>query len=216
MSIERTLKHVRQLISDSALNHLSTIILVGGFAECELVQNAFKRNFGRQKIIIPEEGGLAILKGAVLSGHVNQLISSRIALFTYGIDRSEKFNPDIHPIEKRIVCDGIARCTDVFTKVVEIGEVLEVGHTVSRTGRPATINQNKASYRLYTSSEKSPQFVTDPSCRLLGTFSIPLPAGKTRDENKFEMSMIFGHTGIIFSVKCDITRKEFKTYFTFE
>jgi hypothetical protein len=35
--------------------------LVGGLAECPLVQAAMKRNFPNKRIIIPEEAGLSVL-----------------------------------------------------------------------------------------------------------------------------------------------------------
>ncbi|KAK3590671.1 hypothetical protein CHS0354_026199 [Potamilus streckersoni] len=215
-SVQNTINHVRKLLSDPSLRNVNTIILVGGFAECELFQDAFKRNFKREKIIIPEEGGLVILKGAVISGHVPKSITTRIARFTYGIAKTPKFDPDIHPIEKRKIYDGIARCRDVFNKFVEIGEVLETGHTISRTGIPLEVEQRKVHYHLYTSTEKSPRFVTDPSCRLLGKFSVPLPEGTTIDEKEVERSMTFGDTELMFRVKHPKTGKEFKTYFTYE
>jgi hypothetical protein len=43
--------------------------MVGGFSECELVQDAIRDKIGTSmKLIIPVEAGLAVLKGAVLFG----------------------------------------------------------------------------------------------------------------------------------------------------
>jgi activator of 2-hydroxyglutaryl-CoA dehydratase len=50
--------------------------MVGGFSECELVQDAIRDKIGTSiKLIIPVEAGLAVLKGAVLFGHQPKSVS---------------------------------------------------------------------------------------------------------------------------------------------
>jgi hypothetical protein len=49
--------------------------------------------FPSQRVIVPEDSGLSVLKGAVLFGHKPDFISSRISRFTYGVKVAEKYDP---------------------------------------------------------------------------------------------------------------------------
>jgi len=80
--IEGTIGHITRILAEPALKDVTSILLVGGFAECKLVQDAVKTAVGNRTVIIPEEAGLAVLKGAVLFGHRPQLVSSRCVKFT--------------------------------------------------------------------------------------------------------------------------------------
>ncbi|CAC5426153.1 unnamed protein product [Mytilus coruscus] len=68
-TINSLLKHLEQLFRHPEVSEIQQIIMVGGFSECELVQKAMEDNFPNKEIFIPEEVGLAVLKGAVLYGH---------------------------------------------------------------------------------------------------------------------------------------------------
>jgi hypothetical protein len=50
--------------------------------------------FPSQRVIVPEDSGLSVLKGAVLFGHKPDFISSRISRFTYGVKVAEKYDPE--------------------------------------------------------------------------------------------------------------------------
>ncbi|CAG2187117.1 unnamed protein product [Mytilus edulis] len=83
---EALIKHLERMFRDDKLSDLENLIMVGGFSECELIQHRMKEKFGKhKKIIIPEEAGLAVLKGAVLYGHQPKAISARVLRRTYGI-----------------------------------------------------------------------------------------------------------------------------------
>lgn len=43
--------------------------MVGGFSECEIVQDAIRKAFPECRVVVPHEAGLAVLIGAVLFGH---------------------------------------------------------------------------------------------------------------------------------------------------
>jgi molecular chaperone DnaK (HSP70) len=53
--------------------------MVGGFSESPIMQSAIKEAFSTKKVIIPDEAGLAVLKGAVMYGHKPQTISVRVS-----------------------------------------------------------------------------------------------------------------------------------------
>ncbi|CAG2215809.1 unnamed protein product [Mytilus edulis] len=71
---------VGKILSNTKLSDLKTMIMVGGFSECELVMHAVKAEFGgnSMKIITPAEAGLAVVKGAVLYGHLKLTATTKI------------------------------------------------------------------------------------------------------------------------------------------
>jgi hypothetical protein len=56
--------------------------MVGGFSESPMLRNAVETAFPNRTLIIPEEAGLAVLKGAVLFGFEPRIISTRICKAT--------------------------------------------------------------------------------------------------------------------------------------
>ncbi|XP_052791590.1 heat shock 70 kDa protein 12B-like [Mya arenaria] len=72
---DNTVKHVRDLFRQPAVLSCETILLVGGYAESSVLQQAFRDNFPNKRLIVPEEAGLAVLKGAVLFGHLKPHLS---------------------------------------------------------------------------------------------------------------------------------------------
>ncbi|KAK3576408.1 hypothetical protein CHS0354_026741 [Potamilus streckersoni] len=215
--INEAVKHVRHLLAEPELNNVNTILLIGGFAECSLVQEAFKKSFYKKQIIIPGESGLVVLKGAVLYGHRPRTITSRIARCSYGVKVHVKFDKSVHPHNKKAIsADGTTVCRDVYNKYIEIGQRVTIGHTVSTISEPTSGSDTGLHFSLYTSRSKSTQFVTDKGCRLLGTLQVPLAVGNTVADKRVETSLIFGDTELILEAKQVKTGKMFRAYFSFE
>jgi hypothetical protein len=72
-TVDSIIKHIDELFEEQLVRDVDIIVMVGGFSECEIVQKAVTDNFPDKKVIIPEEAGLAVLKGAVYFGHVPQV-----------------------------------------------------------------------------------------------------------------------------------------------
>jgi hypothetical protein len=60
--------------------------------------------FPNKRIIIPEEAGLSVLKGAVLFGHTPDYIASRVMRFSYGTDVTTLFDPDKLGRQRNVNC----------------------------------------------------------------------------------------------------------------
>ena len=63
---------------------------------------------------------------------------------------------------------------------------------------------------VYVSDDKSPKFVTDPTCERLGKLVVPLPHLRPGETLVVEESLIFGDTELLF------TARDLKTGRTFE
>ncbi|XP_060603716.1 heat shock 70 kDa protein 12B-like [Ruditapes philippinarum] len=265
--------HVKHLLVERKMKYVQRILLVGGFGECQLVHEEMKRNIPNKTIIIPNEAGLAVLKGAVRFGHMPNVVSSRVMKYTYGVsvvrinvkeslpdsdnednysltnncsesdDSSDiSFNDleavyssgsddDFNEFDFGMRFGRSQRCRDggsqgdnqstadkesdenvihnVFDKFVEVGDGHPVGHEVRRVYIPT--NPRMAEISVYCTSDPYPQFVTDPGCEQLGVLSIEFPDGETCEDNKNEVTLIFGDTELVVKAKILRTGLEFFT-----
>jgi len=72
--INKGIRHISAVLAMPVMNDVDTILLVGEFAECLLVQETIKEAFRNKRIVIPREPRDAVLKGAVLFGHQSRLM----------------------------------------------------------------------------------------------------------------------------------------------
>lgn len=197
-TIDELIKHIRKLLNNDKLSGLNTILMVGGFSECELIQDAVRAEIGApRRLIIPEEAGLAVLKGAVLFGHQPRVVSRRIARYTYGIQSWPDWDADMHPETKKVTINGQVRCKDVFFKYITKGEQITAGHEVSQIFQALKPDETTLECTVYTSSDENPRYITDPSCQRLGILTIQLPPHTAGQTLEIEETLIFGDTEIL-------------------
>nr|XP_034311557.1 heat shock 70 kDa protein 12A [Crassostrea gigas] len=184
-------KHVKELFQSPKVKGVNKILMVGGFSESNILQDVVRRAFPNCQIIVPQEAGLAVLRGAVLFGCNPKAIDSRIAKYTYGVATNVEFDPEIHMESKREIIDGEDYCTDIFDKHVEKGEELIVDEAqAERSYLPMTHQQKAISFSIYTSTEDAPFYVD--YCENIGKFEVSVPVGV--DDRSVNVRMIFGRT----------------------
>ena len=110
---EKIVNHIRELLEEpNVKGTIKIILMVGGFSESENFQEAIRSAFPEFRIVIPQEAGLAVLKGAVVFGHDHTTIDERIAKYTDRIENSELVDPNNTKIEeKRDKNDGKDKCS---------------------------------------------------------------------------------------------------------
>ena len=201
-SINSIVKHVDDLLKDKASKGTETILLVGGFSESTLLQEAFRRNFKGKRIIIPEEAGLAVLKGAVMFGHNPLTILSRVARYSYGVRVYRDFVDGEHPANKKMNIDGVVKCKDIFGVHVKKGEELKVGEVQSKQRyTPLEADQTSLVLDFYTSTEDDPKFVTDFDSQYIGQLEVQVPDLKGGKERGVWVEMTFSGTEIIVAAR---------------
>ncbi|XP_052816567.1 heat shock 70 kDa protein 12B-like isoform X2 [Mya arenaria] len=199
-SIEKTTQHMIVLLSERKMKEVSTIQLVGGYGECKLVHDSINKNIKDKNIFIPQEAGLAVLKGAVWFGQMTGLVTSRIVKYTYGFACDVEFDDKIHPVEKKIVnCFGEEKAQDAFLRVVCVDTEVNIGKPIKAPGTHIMSLDEDVNLKVYTSSEAKPVFVTDAKCKLLGKMS--LGKGRSKEENEIEIYFLFGETELEVRVK---------------
>ncbi|RHZ44938.1 hypothetical protein Glove_707g31 [Diversispora epigaea] len=153
----------------------SAMILVGGFSESKYLQSRIKKEFSasmNNKIFVPPEPMVAIVKGAVKFGLNRGVIADRILKWTYGTD---------------ILTD---LASNVFDTMVKKGTRVSVDEKVTRVYKPVSKDQMKIGFDLYTTNRDNAKFCNDPHVNLLGKFAINIPLNS--DSRSILYSLCFG------------------------
>lgn len=66
---DKIVHYIREILSKPEVNETKVILMVGGFSEWEIVQDAIRKAFPECCVLVPLQAGVAVLKGAVLFGH---------------------------------------------------------------------------------------------------------------------------------------------------
>ena len=185
--------HVKALLRDKRLEGLTYILIVGGFSECEFLQQAVIQNFQRNgtKVLIPSEAQLAIIKGAVVFGHKPHEVKERLLSKTYGCNVRDPFDEQKHEAHRKITdLDGVVRCRNIFERIIKKNTPVSVGQEVKRT-----FNARYAGcfrIKLFT-TEKPPkeetEYIDDPGMTPIGSVAIDC-----KKAGKLELIMRFGST----------------------
>lgn len=196
-AVDSILDHVDRLLHDSKLNGCAAILLVGGFADSPMLREQLEREHKKLRIIVPDDAGLAVLKGAVIYGHNPSNIASRVCKFTYGIKTTTIFDPCKHPEKKKINIAGKSRCDDLFDTHVKIGQTVNVGEAqVKQTYCPTSPDQTQLAFEMFASSGINPTFIDEDGCFKLGEFTIDIPDTTGGLNREIDARMIFGGTEI--------------------
>lgn len=202
---------VKKILSIKTIDGLRNIICVGGFAECDIFINKIKERLPKYIVMVPQDAGLAVLKGAVLYGQNPKIVTSRIIRYTYGNAVHRMFLGDYDPPEKFVSIDGQPFCKDVFNKLVEVETEYEVGGKITEEVMPLKADMTKMAVHLYRSKHKNPKYVTDKGCENLGTITVDMPDTKRGLNRKVLVSLTFGDTELIVEGKDETTGKSVST-----
>lgn len=183
-SISNTIEHVNEIFQVNDYNDIDIILLVGGFAESGIVQDRMKEKFSNKRLVIPNESGLVVLKGAVLFGHNPKIIKSRVSKYTYGVEVHVPFDADVHPEEYKFLNDGIFKCRYLFDAFVHAGQVVPVD-SVLRNSYTTNIIDVTDGVGIYASEKEFPKYVVDPGCHKLGNIYLDEPGHEVVVEMQF-------------------------------
>lgn len=186
-------KHVKNLLQK---HNIEVILMVGGFSESLFLHDTMKENFPKKHIVVPDEAGLAVLKGAVLFGHDPQVIVSRVAKVTYGVNTLSKVQDERGLDKSRIkVIRGEKYEKDVFSKHVTKGDDLVLDEVQEeKTYFPCYPDQKSVQFSVFTSTEENPKYVD--GCKKLGSFDVKIPDTTDGTDRKVVVKFIFGGTEI--------------------
>jgi hypothetical protein len=195
-TIEKIILHV-QTIRDLHKLRIDSILLVGGFAECDLLKSTFKTSFPETRIIAPEDPVLAVLKGAVLFGRNPQVLQARVCRYTYGICTTVDFIEDRFPLSKKIILGGKELAKDIFNIHIQANETVHIGQRGNE--KRYFLNrddQDRLHLDIFATKNRNPLFVTDEGVVYLGMLDIEVPdlQTQTTDKRHFLVSFLLDGT----------------------
>nr|XP_022297405.1 heat shock 70 kDa protein 12A-like [Crassostrea virginica] len=193
-SVKEIILHLRNLLRQKSGKGISTLILVGGFAESPMLYQGIKSNFPNMRIIIPQEAAWSVLRGAVIFGHDPSLIKERRSKYTYGIEVFDQFDPMIHDEKYKYEKDGETLCVGLFSKLISIDDPVTVGEY--RKTENFLLNKigHKGNLDLFTSVSSDPKYVDEKGCSFVG-YILSAGHGFLLHEN-VEVMMRFGETEV--------------------
>ena len=195
--VTKIAERIKGLLSKESLQDVKTMFLVGGFSEAQFLRKEISRCFPDKRILIPHDPELAIIRGAVEFAQDPSLLRARVMGKTYGVDTCRKFDPKIHPNEKRKVILGKVYCRDIFKTLVKKGERIDIEETRTHTFVPINPDSTEISFCFYSTDQEDAQFVTDPgvvdeNVEIL----IPSPDTTKGCNRKLRLDVKFGGTEI--------------------
>jgi hypothetical protein len=183
--IQNIIHEIRTIFQHERYSNVSAIMMVGGFSEADVLQNAVQKAFSDIEVFIPVDGSLSVLKGAVIYGHEPDVVSSRVCNFTYGIKLLEPFNPEIHSFDKQCTSDGKLMCEDIFNKLYTIDEEVKIGDIrsipVCKTYQTPEMQEDRdsaAEINFYVSDIADPFYITDEGCKHHAKLLVYPPSGQ--------------------------------------
>ncbi|XP_060578574.1 heat shock 70 kDa protein 12B-like [Ruditapes philippinarum] len=209
--INSVIEHVQHILAKQNMQTVETVLLVGGFGECKLVQDLIQRELKSKKIIIPEEAGLVVLKGAVRFGHYQDTVRSRIMTHTYGMATFQNFDEQKHKNAEVKFINGKKKACNVLRTIIQAGEEVNIGKCVSK-GPYTPTDPDETTICVYCTEEMYPEYSTDVGCKHIGTLKVAHANGLSKDDNSLQASFIFGDTELLVKAVNIKTKEEFSTY----
>ncbi|WAR14048.1 HS12A-like protein [Mya arenaria] len=207
-SVKQMCTHVQGILDKPELKCCSAILLVGGFSESPVLQSDFRKSFSKYNILIPDNPGMTVMKGAVVFGHRSKDIQSRVVQYTYGLKVYKDFDPALHPFERKTkASNGKEKARGCFDKIIEIGQSASSERPVVSRSLQPTGDFKSFDVKLYASTDKNPQYVDQPNCFLMGEFSVNCQTSEGK-VGSATVGLIFGDTELKVTAKRDDTGEE--------
>lgn len=192
--------HMDSILKNPNADGVKTIILVGGFAKSNIVYDYVKKRFSDTKVIIPTDPDLAVLKGAVKFGRFEGIIEKRVCDYTYGVE-TNRYPLATDPRDKIKLIGDKYQCTQVFEKMITIGEQIGVNKKVEREFKASTPGMKRMKINIYKSKDPNPLFITDKGCEWFAEMTIEMPDTTEGMKRAVIISIQFCKTEITISAR---------------
>ncbi|KAJ3101690.1 hypothetical protein HDU96_009901 [Phlyctochytrium bullatum] len=180
-AVESVVLLVSNQIAKAECAKLNKVVLAGHFALCQPLQKRLKQDLEPScRVMVMENPGTAVMKGAVLLSNRPDSVMERIAARGYGVSTACRFREGLDPPSKLTIVDGRRYCLERASWLVAFGKKVPFGKVVRG--------------RIYESNGPGIEYVDNSLCRNLGTIiSKEVDPWRLRAEG-VEFSMLFGAT----------------------
>ena len=187
--------HLHDIFRQPAVAGVNTILMVGGFSESPMLRGAIEHAFSDKKVILPNEAGLSVLKGAVIFGHTPLTIAARVCKHSYGVSIARAFKNRKDPQSKMFIANQLVYCSDVFSRHVQIGQSVNVGDSFDdQTYYPISADQAEAAVEIFASDKPKPKYVDEEGCSKLGVLNMQFQDLALTCDKPIAVKMMYGQT----------------------
>ncbi|XP_019336363.2 heat shock 70 kDa protein 12B isoform X1 [Alligator mississippiensis] len=188
---------LKEILRKPEMATIQYILLVGGFASSIILRDEIYHTFSeRYSILCPMEAQAAIVKGAVLFGHNSQIAVSRISARTYGVAVSRAFDAAVHDERKKRVSqiNNYVYCTDLFMKLVGIGDLVKIDEAAHYTFTPVEPDQTRMCIQFYCTEKEDAKYIDEEGMKMLGSCTVPMPNPELGRKRQVRLDVKFGLT----------------------
>ena len=193
-SVSTTVDHVKSVLRHENARDVKAILMVGGYSDSSMLQEAIKKEFRHLQIVIPKDASSAIMRGAVIFGHHPASICQRVLRKTYGKKTTRLFDGTKHDAKYKFLGAKGEICGNLFSKLAEKGQTVLVGETTpEKSYHPVDHDQDNITVKFFASDLNTPKYVDD-GCVPIGKMRVDLkdvPGDLDRD---ILVSLTFGDT----------------------
>lgn len=203
--ISQIIMAIKQVLKKHECHCVKKIILVGGFAESNIlfkeVEKEFSPAIAVKKSLTPS---LSVLKGAIIYGRNQNMIKSRKMCQSIGIETWDDFNPNVHDENRKVMLDGKVFCKNVFTKFVEINDSVNTEKYIEYSLPVTSTTQDNCSVRIIGSYHNKTFYTDEEACYEIGVITVnDLPKSESGKSREVLISLNVSGTEITVSAYCD-------------
>jgi hypothetical protein len=186
---------------------ISSILAVGGLAQSAAMTTEIRKYAKEIPVYVPFDSAIAVLNGAVLYGHENNVIKSRVCRYSYGIQTMRPFQ-DGDDESKKVEQEGKVWCKHCFRVLYRAGDMIKLGDVTSYELEESFNEKGRKKKQfqpirclLFRSESQNPKYVTDKGCREHGTIEIEAPENGFPVHYECTAELEFAGTEIIARLK---------------
>ena len=185
------LTEITKLINDDVLSKcepIQMVLLVGGFAESSLLFDEVKDSITRKYPTIEVKRSprpvFSVTKGAIIFGLNKNVIKSRVMKHSIGVEACVEFHENEHDQKYLKTSGGRNYCDKAFWHLATANQSVYTGVPSEFSFRPLTEEQQKCIVSIYESPKEDIKYITDDSCKCMGTIEIDIPKCTGVDEER--------------------------------
>ena len=205
-NVKPTIDHIKKLIKK--YKNIDLIVLTGGFSNCKILIEEFKKNFRRIDYKILSRPETSVMNGAVIYGiKPNKIVSRKmpytVGLSTYSFQKENTVCKNKIQYNKEILCE-------YFSIFKRVGDDIKNNDFVENYYYPVYKDQTSVLFQLYYSKSLDPIYVDDENNFLIADFGLEMRETHLPiKERKAKVKMEFGSC-ISVTAKNVISGKEVK------
>lgn len=186
---------------------IDCVVAVGGLAQSPAVVSEIRKYVKDIPVYVPFDSSLAVVSGAVLYGHENNIIKARVCPYSYGIQTMRPFIKGDDET-KKVVQEGETWCKQCFRALYKAGDLVKLGDVSSYDLEESFEDENRKHKRfrpircvMFISKKNNVRYITDKGCIEHGTIEIEAPENGFPVHYECTVALEFAGTEIIARLK---------------